>query len=136
MTSVLEAPALHSVHVNHFTCSKTLGGVQVCRTACAAVGAMGDTVGRKFEPVALNLLSELFRVLVGSILIMTESADACMGRLMSDVQAPRLLARVVDAVCRDKNNRLRQYCAKYLLQVRRQAHRAVQVSAQTSSANI
>jgi hypothetical protein len=89
--------------------------MQVCRAACSAVAACAEAIGRKIEPLALYVLPELFRTVVGSIMVMTESADACLTRIVAAVHSPRLLARLAEVVQHDKNAKLRQFCSKYLL---------------------
>ena len=96
----------------------TPGALQVCRAACGAVGACAEAIGRRFEPLALTFLPELFRCIVGSIQVMTDSADSSVSKLMVAVPGPKLLGRVLEALCRDKNSKLRQQCAKYLVHVR------------------
>jgi hypothetical protein len=90
---------------------------QVCRAACSAVSACADAVGKKFEPIALYVLPELCRTVVGSILVMTEAADACMSSLVGSVHSLPLLHKITDIVSKDKNNKLRMHCTKYLLKV-------------------
>ena len=92
----------------------------MCRAACSAVAACAEATGRRFEPVALSVFPELFRILVGSIAVMTEAADACVTRVVAAVPAPRVAARLVDTMLRDRNSKLRQHVARYLLLVLRE----------------
>jgi hypothetical protein len=51
---------------------------------------------------------------------MTESADTCLTRIVASVHSPRLLTRLAEVVQTDKNPKLRQFCAKYLVLVLRE----------------
>ena len=48
--------------------------------------------------------------------VMAEAADLCCHTLVHHCPSPRLLKPVADAVCTDRNAKLRQCCAKYMLQ--------------------
>ena len=94
--------------------------VQVCRAACGAISACAEAIGKRFEPVALYVLSELYRTVVGSIQVMSDAADACLSQLVGAVHSPALLAKITDTLTKDKSNKLRACCARYLLKVLRE----------------
>ena len=48
--------------------------------------------------------------------VMAEAADLCCHTLVHHCPSPRLLKPIADAICTDRNAKLRQYCAKYMLQ--------------------
>ena len=49
--------------------------------------------------------------------VMAEAADLCAHTLVHHCRSPRLLKPIADALCTDKNVKLRHFCAKYMLQV-------------------
>lgn len=52
--------------------------------------------------------------------VMAESADLCAHSLLHHCPSPKLLKPLADVICMDKSAKLRQHCAKYMLQVRLQ----------------
>lgn len=49
--------------------------------------------------------------------VMAEAADLCAHSLLHHCPSPKLLKPLADVICTDKNPKLRQHCAKYMLQV-------------------
>jgi hypothetical protein len=49
--------------------------------------------------------------------VVSESADACIHVLLQHAPSQRMLPPICDALMKDKNGKLRQHCAAYLLQV-------------------
>lgn len=56
-------------------------------------------------------------MLVITVQVMADAADACARELVGSHRHPKLLAAVCDAVTTDKNAKLRQACSSYLLEV-------------------
>ena len=48
--------------------------------------------------------------------VMADAADACCLTIIEHCVSPRLMSRVCEIVKADKNAKLRQHCATYLLQ--------------------
>lgn len=84
------------------------------RAACAALQACCETSGQRFEPLAIGLLPELFKLLVISIVVVAEGAHTCMTTIVQLCHSSRMLKGVVEALLRDKSPKLRQRCAEYL----------------------
>lgn len=49
--------------------------------------------------------------------VMSDAADAAMHTLLYFCHASRVVTKMCEALCSDKNPKLRYCCAKYLLQV-------------------
>ena len=49
--------------------------------------------------------------------VMADAADLCVHSLLHHCPSPKLLKPLADVICTDKNAKLRQHCAKYMLQV-------------------
>jgi hypothetical protein len=91
--------------------------LQVGRAACAALQACCETSGQRFEPLAISLLPDLLKLLVISIVVVAESAHACMASIVQHCHSSRMLKGIVDPLVHDKSPRLRQRCAEYLHQM-------------------
>ena len=61
----------------------------------------------------------------GVLQVMAEAADLCCHTLVHHCPSPRLLKPIADAICTDRNAKLRQCCAKYMLQASLFSHRKV-----------
>ena len=60
----------------------------------------------KFHPAETGL----------GVQVMADAADACCLTIIQHCISPRLMSRVCEVVKADKNAKLRQHCAAYLLQ--------------------
>ncbi|KAL4420688.1 hypothetical protein ABPG75_010344 [Micractinium tetrahymenae] len=87
----------------------------VSRQACHAVTLLAQACGPAFEPLAMHLLPVLFRTLAMGIQVVTEAADACACAMLAACPSQRLLPRLLGTLASDKNGRLRQAAAEYLL---------------------
>lgn len=85
--------------------------------ATVTVSACAAAVGQRFEPVAVAMLPELYKVLVSAIVVMAEAGDACMHRIVHHVHSVRLARTIIDTLNTDRSSKLRQCCASYLHQM-------------------
>ncbi|BDA47128.1 probable CLIP-associating protein 2 [Coccomyxa sp. Obi] len=89
----------------------------VSRQACHLISVLAEHMGARLETVAMAFLAALFKVLVITVQIMADSADACARVLLRHCQSPRLLPRLCSTLCKDRSAKLRQFAAEYLIQV-------------------
>ncbi|KAL0035610.1 hypothetical protein WJX79_002530 [Trebouxia sp. C0005] len=89
----------------------------VSKQACRILGLLSAALGAGFDMYALYFLPIIFKITVITVQVMAEAADLCCHTLVHHCPSPRLLKPIADAVCTDKNAKLRQCCAKYMLQV-------------------
>lgn len=54
---------------------------------------------------------------LSALQVMAEAADACAHALLHYCPSAKLLKPLADVICTDKSAKLRQHCAKYMLQV-------------------
>ncbi|DBB01644.1 hypothetical protein WJX77_005003 [Trebouxia sp. C0004] len=89
----------------------------VSKQACRILGLLSAALGARFDMYALYFLPIIFKITVITVQVMAEAADLCCHTLVHHCPSPRLLKPIADAVCTDRNAKLRQCCAKYMLQV-------------------
>ncbi len=58
---------------------------------------------------------------------MAEAADSCMNKVLYYCQSGKLVPIIANASTKDRNPKLRQYCAQYLMQVRHYIYRTCSV---------
>ncbi|KAK9843845.1 hypothetical protein WJX81_008697 [Elliptochloris bilobata] len=87
----------------------------VARQACHVVAELAALLTTRFESYALAFLGALFKVVVITVQIMAESADACARALLWHCRSPRLLPPLCAAAAGDRSARLRQCTTEYLL---------------------
>ncbi|KAL4451390.1 hypothetical protein ABPG77_009462 [Micractinium sp. CCAP 211/92] len=87
----------------------------VSRQACHAVSALAQACGTTFEPLAVHLLPTLFKTLAMGIQVVSEAADACACTMLAACPSQRLLPKLLSTLVTDKNGRLRQAAAEWLL---------------------
>ena len=118
------------------------------RQACQVVSTLASVMGTRFEPVALQLVPQLFkmvvitvqvRLLVGihntfdyvrsswhcvsapfymHLQVIAESSEAAVAAVVRSCRGQQLVGKLCDALCRDRSAKLRLCCTDWLLQVR------------------
>jgi len=119
----------------------------VSRQACQVVSTLASVMGTRFEQVALQLVPQLFkmvvitvqvRVLTGihgtsaflcwsrhcvsatiyiALQVIAESSEAAVAAVVRSCRGQQLVGKLCDALCRDRSAKLRLCCADWLLQV-------------------
>ncbi|PSC71695.1 CLIP-associated -like isoform A [Micractinium conductrix] len=87
----------------------------VSRQACHAVGMLAAACGHAFEPLAMHLLPLLFKTLAMGINVVSDCAESCAHEILAHCHSARLLPRLLAVVSGDRNGRLRQSAAEWLL---------------------
>ncbi|KAK9849651.1 hypothetical protein WJX84_004288 [Apatococcus fuscideae] len=87
----------------------------VSRQTCHLIGELATAMHASFEPMALTLFPELLKTLIITVQVMADAADACCSTIIQHCVSARLMSRICDVVKADKNAKLRQHCAGYLL---------------------
>jgi len=88
----------------------------VSRQACHVVTVLAETLGPRFEPMAAALMPALFKAQAMCITVVGEAADASARALIRHCPSGRVLQQLGATVLQDKNVKLRQAAAEYLLQ--------------------
>ncbi|KAK9835750.1 hypothetical protein WJX74_007289 [Apatococcus lobatus] len=91
----------------------------VSRQTCHLIGELATAMHASFEPMALTLFPELLKTLIITVQVMADAADACCSTIIQHCVSARLMSRICDVVKADKNAKLRQHCAGYLLKMMR-----------------
>jgi len=89
----------------------------VSRQACHVISVLVQACGIKIEPLVVSLQPALLRAPAMSITIVTEAAAACVRTIIRCCPTSRLLPPLCSMVRTDKNAKLRQSAAEYVLQV-------------------
>lgn len=87
----------------------------VSRQACHAVAVLAAACGHDFEPLAVHLLPVVFKTLAMGIQVVSELAEVCAYAMLAACPSPRLLPKLCTLVAGDRNGRLRQSAAEFLL---------------------
>jgi hypothetical protein len=87
----------------------------VSRVACHVISVLTSVCGAAFEPMAIDVMAVLFRAMAMGIQVVTELADGAARDIMRHCPAPRLLPGLCTMVVSDKNGKLRNAAAEYLL---------------------
>lgn len=88
----------------------------VSRQACHIISFIVQQCGFQVEPLAVSLQPALLKAPAMSINIVTEAAEACLSAIIRCCPSPRLLPPICSTLRNDKNVKLRQASAEYLLQ--------------------
>ncbi|GBF89721.1 hypothetical protein Rsub_02891 [Raphidocelis subcapitata] len=89
----------------------------VSRQACHLLGVLSRAMGPRFDAFAGAMVPHLFKVLVITVQVVADAADACARELVCNHHTAKVVAVVADALAGDKNPKLRQYCATYLSEI-------------------
>jgi len=73
--------------------------------------------GKPPDMIRVMLTYYMITCMLYQMQVMAEAADSCALTVIRHCQSHRLLPLVSSAVCTDRNAKLRQQCAVYLLQV-------------------
>ena len=88
----------------------------VSRQVCHLLAALSAALGPRFDATAAAMLPLTFKVVIISVQVMADAADACARALARGHKHPKVLAAVCDALTGDKNAKLRERCSFYLLE--------------------
>lgn len=88
----------------------------VSRQACHVVSLLVESCGTGIESLVIGLQSPLLKAPGMSIQIVTEAAEACFRAILRYCPSARLLPQLFATVRLDKNVKLRQFAAEYILQ--------------------
>ncbi|KAI8476813.1 MAG: clasp N terminal-domain-containing protein [Monoraphidium minutum] len=89
----------------------------VSRQAAHVLEVLSRAMGPRFDAFAAAMLPLLFKVLVITVQVVAEAADACARELVRNHHTPKVQLSVCDAIVGDKSAKLRQSCSVYLLEI-------------------
>ena len=92
--------------------------VSLCARAILSFSVSFHTVNMTVVPFLFFFFTFFTFFFFWVVQVMAEAADLCAHTLVHHCRSPRLLKPIADALCTDRNAKLRHFCAKYMLQVR------------------
>lgn len=89
----------------------------IVKQACQLLKVLTKELKSDFDVFAETFLPVLFKLVVITVLVIAESADACIKSMLQHCKVARLLPKMVDFAKHDRSAVLRARCCEYLLLV-------------------
>ncbi|KAG0621726.1 hypothetical protein M758_3G044000 [Ceratodon purpureus] len=89
----------------------------IVKQACQLLKVLAKELKSDFEVFAESFLPMLFKLVVITVLVIAESADACIKSILQHCKVARVLPKMVELAKHDRNAVLRARCCEYLLLV-------------------
>ncbi|XP_024364725.1 CLIP-associated protein isoform X2 [Physcomitrium patens] len=89
----------------------------IVKQACQLLKVLTKELKSDFEVFAESFLPMLFKLVVITVLVIAESADACIKSMLQHCKVARVLPKMVELAKHDRNAVLRARCCEYLLLV-------------------
>ncbi|TYI70610.1 hypothetical protein E1A91_D08G233500v1 [Gossypium mustelinum] len=87
----------------------------IVKQACHLLSFLSKELLGDFEACAEIFIPVLFKLVVITVLVIAESADNCIKRMLRNCKVARVLPRIADCAKNDRNAVLRARCCEYAL---------------------